>query len=308
MLMTAMRMLEWASLSEPLQRPPNGRRVLVDALDLMTNMRGIGWSWSKHTPVPPETRPTSGKSVFLCATLLRLLKCIAVYDVLDSLIRLIAPPGVATPAGGSIYDLSRPPLSRYAHSSLITFIYGGVFYFSMEIAYYAATLAALCTPGLRQQPSDWPTYSRDPWRATSIADFWGHRWHQTLRRSFTVLTRPLRKVLGRPGAVAGAFFLSGVLHDWCMWGMGKGTNFTQTGGFFMAMALGVVLEELWERFTGRRVDGLAGWLWTMGWLTAWGNLLVDAWMRTGLGGGEIFPQWFPRPGRVLLSFILHAPS
>ena len=306
--MTAMRLLEWASLSQPLERPAKGRHVLIDALDLMPNMRGIGWSWSKRTPIPPETRSTSSKAAFLVATLLRLVKCIVVYDILGNLIRLIAPPGVSTPSGGSIFDLSRPLLSRYAHSSLVTFIYGGVFYFSMEIAYYTATLVALCIPGLGQQPPDWPAYSQAPWRATSIADFWGRRWHQTLRRSFTVLTRPLRRVLGRPGTVAGAFFLSGVLHDWCMWGMGKGTNFTQTGGFFMAMALGVVLEELWGRATGCEVGGFGGWVWTMGWLTAWGNLLVDAWMRTGLGGGEIFPQSLPRPGQILSSFVLRALS
>ena len=305
--MTAMRVLEWASLAHPLERPPSGGNSLVDALNLMTNMRGIGWAWSKHTPIPKETRPTHSKVAFLFATFLRLMKCIFIYDTLNTLIRLMAPPSVGTPAGGSIFDMSRPPLSRYAYSSLLTFIYGGVFYFSMELAYYSATLLAMCTPGLGYQPSDWPTYSQAPWRATSIAYFWGNCWHQTLRRSFTVLTRPLRKVFGRPGAVFGAFFISGVLHDWCMWGMGKGTNFTQTGGFFMAMALGIVLEEAWERATGKKVGGWVGWVWTMIWHTTWGNFLVDAWMQTGLGGGEILPPFF-HPGRAFVSVFVSIPS
>lgn len=304
--MTAMRILEWAFLVQPLERPQKGRSVFIDALDLMSNMRGISWAWSKHTPIPPETRPMKNKIAFIFTTFLRLIKCIFVYDLLNTLIRIMAPPAVGTPAGGSIFDVSRPPLVRYAYSSLLTFIYGGVFYFSMDLAYYSATVIALCIPGLGQQPSDWPAYSQAPWRATSVADFWGNRWHQTLRRSFTVLTTPLRKIFGRPGTVFGAFLISGVLHDWCMWGMGKGTNFRQTGGFFMAMALGVVLEQTWDRLTGMQVGGWVGWLWTMAWLTAWGNLLVDAWMRTGLGGGEILPP-FARPGRALLSLVLRVP-
>ena len=65
-----------------------------------------------------------------------------------------------------------------------------------------------------------------------------------LRRTFVVLSTPLRKVFGHLGTVLGAFFLSGVLHDWCMWGMGKGTSLMQTGGFFMGTGLGVLPLKL----------------------------------------------------------------
>ncbi|EKM61701.1 uncharacterized protein PHACADRAFT_82402 [Phanerochaete carnosa HHB-10118-sp] len=301
MLMVSMRVVEWAVLAHPLECTRKSGSTLLDAADLLTNYRGIGWTWSKHVPFPPETRPTHSRAAFVVATSLRLIKDVFIYDALSSAIRRLAPPSVGTPAGGSIFDESLPPLQRYVYSSLITFIYGGVFWLSMDIAYYTATVFAICIPGL-YQPSDWPPYSQLPLRATSIARFWGTHWHQTLRRTLSVLSTPLRKVFGRPGTVLGAFLLSGVLHDWCMWGMGKGTNFAQTGGFFMAMALGVLLEDAWTKMTGRRVDGWSGWLWTMAWTTAWGNLLVDAWMRNGLGGGEILPPQV-RPARALLAWV-----
>ena len=305
MLMVSMRMIEWAVLAQPLERINKGRNTLLDAADLLTNYRGIGWVWSRHVPFPLESRSTHSRPAFILTTSFRLARDIFIYDALTIVIRKLAPPAVGTAAGGSIFDASISPLQRYAHSSLITFVYGGVFWLSMNIAYNVATVLALCIPRL-YQPSDWPPYSQLPLLATSVTEFWGTHWHQTLRRTFVVLSTPLRKTLGRTGTVLGAFFLSGVLHDWCMWGMGKGTNFTQTGGFFMAMGLGVLLEELWTKVTGRKVGGWTGWLWTMAWLTAWGNLLVDAWMRTGLGGGEILPPQV-RPARALLAWAaMHA--
>lgn len=300
MLMLSMRLIEWAVLTQPLRRTQKSRGVFLDAADLITNYRGIGWEWFKDCPFPPETRPTDSRISFVFATLMRLAQKIILYDTLHTAMRRIAPPAVGTAAGGTIFDASLPPLQRYARSTLVTFLFGCTSWLSMDLAYDAATALALCIPTL-YTPADWPPYSRLPLRATSVAAFWGAHWHQTLRRTFHVLSAPLRAVAGRAGTVLGAFALSGVLHDWCMWGMGKGTNFTQTGGFFLAMALGVLLEDLWTKATGRRVRGWVGWTWTMAWTVAWGNMLTDAWMKTGLGGGEILPPQL-RPAQLFLSW------
>ncbi|GJE89718.1 membrane bound O-acyl transferase family-domain-containing protein [Phanerochaete sordida] len=301
MLMIAMRLIEWAVLASPLQRTQPSTSVFLDAADLLTNYRGIGWEWSKDTPFPPETRPTDSKLAFTLATVLRLAQRIFLYDALHTLMRRLAPPAVGTAAGGSIFDDTLPPSQRYARSTLVTALFGCTTWLSMDLTYDAGTALAMLVPGA-YAPRAWPPYSRLPLRATSVSAFWGRHWHQTLRRTFTVLSRPLAAVLGRGGAVLGAFLLSGVLHDWCMWGMGKGTNFAQTGGFFLAMAAGVMLEEAWTKVTGRKVGGWAGWAWTMAWTVAWGNLLTDAWMKTGLGGGEILPPQL-RPAQALLAWI-----
>lgn len=302
--MLAMRLVEWACVSAPLQREPRlASNVWIDAADLITNYRGIGWTWGRGTPLPRETRPVHSKPAFIAHTIVLIFKYIFLYDALNTFIVFVAPPSVSTPQGGSIFDATLAPVKRYAYSSLVTAIYGPVFYLSMNIAYYVATVIALCVPSLNYQPTDWPPYAHAPWLSTSIAEFWGRNWHQTLRRPFSFLSTPLTIAFGRYGTVLGAFLLSGILHDWSTWGMGRGTNFTQTVGFFLAMALGVCLERMFKGVTGRDVSGRCGWAWTMVWTVAWGNILVDAWMRCGLGGGEILPPFaIARPARTLLGW------
>jgi hypothetical protein len=294
-------MLIWAFVTKPLQRTKASSSVFQDTLNLMCNFRGVGWTWgmkSKH--FPPETRPTNSKSAFLFATLARLAKTVFLYDTCNYLVRHCAPSGVGTPSGGTIFDLALPPMQRYALSSFITITYCAVFYYAIEMAYYAATVAALLIPGLDQQPSDWPTLSQLPWSATSLTEFWGRRWHQLNRGIFVSLSYPFEMLLGRMGLVFGAFFWSAVLHDLGMWGIGAGTNFTQTGGFFMLIAVGVCIESYWEQLTGRKVGGILGWFWTIAWMVPCGNVLVDGWMKTGLGGGETLPP-FAQPVTLLMN-------
>lgn len=55
-------------------------------------------------------------------------------------------------------------------------------------------------------------------------------------------------------------------------------------GFFYLQGVAVLLEDLWKRFTGRRVDGLVGRLWTWSWLTVTAHLLVEAWYVAAVKG------------------------
>ena len=77
----------------------------------------------------------------------------------------------------------------------------------------------------------------------------------------------------------GAFFWSAVLHDFGMWGVGRGTEFWSIGGFFLMHGVGCILEALFKKATGMKVGGWVGWVWTMSWLVGWGHLLVDAYAR-----------------------------
>lgn len=303
MFTIVMRLIWWSLLHQPLERTQKSNSPFRDALDLVLNFRGIGWTWSRNDFLPPETRPTDSKAAFRFATFKRLVKSIVLYDALNYIVRDFAPPGVGTPFGGSIFDHHLPPIKRYAYSTFITAVYGGVFYFALEMAYYSANLLAFLIPGLHQAPKNWPTFSQAPWRATSLADFWGRRWHQANRAMFVALSTPLTVLFGRAGTVAGAFFFSAILHDWGMWGMGAGTNFLQTAGFFMLMGGGVLLEGYWRTMTGRKVGGALGWLWTAAWMLTFGNILVDGWMKTGLGGGETLPP-FARPVQLIIKYVL----
>ncbi|KAI0095139.1 hypothetical protein BDY19DRAFT_879813 [Irpex rosettiformis] len=308
MTTVTMRIVIWTFLTKPLQRTKPSGSVYRDALNLMCNSRGVGWNWGmKPSHFPIETRPTYSKRAFLYATVLRLIKIIFLYDAFNYTVRACAPSGVGTPSGGSIFDPTLPPFQRYALSSFIAVTYCAVFYYAIEMAYYFATVVGLLIPGLDQQPSDWPTLSQSPWLSTSLADYWGRRWHQGNRDMFTSLSYPFKILFGRAGLVLGAFFWSAVLHDLGIWGLGAGTNFSQTGGFFLLMGVGVLVETHWAKITGKEVGGIFGWVWTMAWMVLGGNILVDGWMKTGLGGGEVLPP-AAQPVTLLMRYFAPAVS
>lgn len=73
----------------------------------------------------------------------------------------------------------------------------------------------------------------------------------------------------------------------------------------MLMGLGVLAEGYWEKVTHRKVGGFSGWLWTMAWMVVGGNILVDGWMKTGLGGGEVLPP-FAQPVTLIMEYLTPA--
>lgn len=100
----------------------------------------------------------------------------------------------------------------------------------------------------------------------------------------------------------GAFFWSGLLHDWGMWGMGHGTEFSHVGGFFLMMGVGCIMEALFKMATGVKVDGWVGWVWTMSWMVGWGIPMLDAWARRGLVASKFVPEEF-MIGHLILATI-----
>lgn len=100
----------------------------------------------------------------------------------------------------------------------------------------------------------------------------------------------------------GAFFWSAVLHDFGLWGVGKGTEFWSVGVLFLVHGVGCILEALFKKVTGIKVVGWVGWVWTMGWLVGWGHLLVDAYARRGLVGAKFVPEGY-MPSQIFISYI-----
>lgn len=86
----------------------------------------------------------------------------------------------------------------------------------------------------------------------------------------------------------GAFGLSAVVHDWALYGLGRGTDFGTVGLFFVMMGVGILLEGLWEEGLGMgRVRGWRGWVWAMGWIVGWGTVLIEGWARKGWMADDI---------------------
>jgi hypothetical protein len=262
--------------------------ALLNACDLTSDFRGINWSWSQRFSIPKETRPTTSTSVFIAHTIISAVVHFIIFDASVHVVRSFSPSTFGCPDGGSILDVSLPPFARYARSSVITVLSGIMFYAVIQWIYDVNTVNVILL--FRQSPSQWPPLFDAPWRATSVSDFWGKRWHQLFKSSFVQIgVKPLPVFMGK-ASILGAFFVSAILHDWGMWAMGRGSYFGRVGGFFGMMGIGCILEDVFHRISGTKVQSWWGWLWTMAWIVGWGNWLVDTWARTGLLGSTIMPD------------------
>ena len=276
--------------------------VLVDAFDLLGNHRGIGWSWSQESS-PRNATPTSESIPFVFASL---LFNVTVFDASQYLIHRVSPTVGSNASGGSLFDPNLNFFSRNA-SAAFAGICGGVWTYSLiEMLYRIGALFGRVV--LRQPASDWPPVSHRPWLSTSLHEFWSFRWHQLFRHIFIVFgARPGGALLGRPGALMGAFAASAVFHHIGVWGIGYGSDFGSVGGFFLIMGLGAAMEVAFKTATGMCVRGFSGWLWTMSWTVMWGTLLIDGWARNGMLSSEFFPDRL-RPGKALVDAIIGLPD
>ncbi|KAH7928258.1 hypothetical protein BV22DRAFT_1030913 [Leucogyrophana mollusca] len=275
--------------------------AMWNAWDLIVNLRGLGWNWPRGLRIPSQTCHTDSVPIFLVLSLVRLAFYTVAFDVTSGAVRSFSPETFGPAAGGTIFDPSLPPVARYLRASLISFLSAWTAYFVIEMVYQIHAIEF--TLLFRQRPSQWPPLFDAPWMATSIANFWGRRWHQLFRDCFVAVgSRPLKRYLGRVGGVMGAFFVSGILHDLGLRGMGRGGDSLVVIGFFLMNGVGLALEYAWKKGTGKYVGGFGGWLWMMTWMLMWGNLMVDAWARRGLVGSEFFPEAY-RPTTLLLAWF-----
>ncbi|KAJ7903697.1 membrane bound O-acyl transferase family-domain-containing protein, partial [Mycena olivaceomarginata] len=276
------------------------RQLALDAADLTLNLRGVGWNFSAGMKIPAHTRPLAPTSAYLAAT----GRCLAIhivgFDFVHYFSQLLAPTG-------GIYDMAiSDPLVRNLRATLLTILVGLCIYGAIQVGSDAFTVIGITLLG--QPPSQWPPMFDSPWLATSVTEFWAARWHQIFRQEFLALgAKPLSRVAGRPGGVLGAFMVSGALHLVGLWGMGKGTDI-RVLYFFLMMGVGVILEGFWRRFTGRRVGGWMGWMWSCVWIVGWGPFMADPWCLSGIMHSVFLPQivrpsvWLHR----LATSILHS--
>jgi Membrane bound O-acyl transferase family len=133
---------------------------------------------------------------------------------------------------------------------------------------------------LNDNPSSWPPLMDRPWASESLHEFWGARWHQTLRLPVLVLGGyPLQFIFRKlfrsraasdVGLVVGAFVASGVIHHVGFYNTGR-TPGLPTIVFFTAQSLGLGAERAWRALTGKRVGGWWGTLWVWSWIVVGGQ-------------------------------------
>ena len=305
MTVVAIRIIIWTFQRNPFKRihrptdvPLTYSQILLDAADLTFNLRGLGWSWS---PLPRPPIDSRSSLTFFFHTLVSIIFHVVFSDVTQRLVQNFGPDTIGSAVGGTVFDPSLPPLHRYSRSSLISLISGMSLYADIQSIHLLVTLFSLIF--LRHSPSQWPPLFNHPWFSTSLSRFWSRGWHQLFKDVFVSFGgKPLSLLMGRVGRILGSFFVSSVLHFFGLWGMGRGGEFVKVTGFFMMNGVGVLLEDFWKEFTGSRVDGFFGRVWTLVWLVGWGNLLIDAWSTKGLLSSKFYPDGY-RPSDYILQWI-----
>ena len=335
-----------------LKKSSSPLRGLADAIEVIGSVRGIGWDWGKGLYLAAETRPLD-RSSFIKATLQTFILTFLSLDLIESFLKLLPP--FRRPSGGSVFFMTSAPsfldhtflspfikshpelagvITKYTVSTGISFSIGLAIIAGFEMCY--ALLTLFCVGLLGHNTESWPPIFDHPWRATSLADFWGKRWHQTLRQTFFVfggyplqfiMVQVLRPVLGqkkagsigRIGLVLGTFVASGLFHGLSIYGMGEGGVDHTATLYFTSQGLLLFAERIWRKVTGKRVQGVWGRIWTYSAVLfgiefcsecfVWDSFLcsldtlVDTWSKRGLASGLIIPP-FLSPTRLILFPIL----
>ncbi|PPR00894.1 hypothetical protein CVT24_000379 [Panaeolus cyanescens] len=299
MVTLSIRVITWTFRIQPYQRFKS-TNTPMDALDLCFNLRGIGWSWSNGLRIPKENRPTS-KPSFIWHCFFRMVSLLVLFDFLHFTIQYLIPETYENAHGATIFLPTLPIIQRYLLAWLVTFMGGLVVCSAIQIIYLLQTIIAVGL--LRHEISQWPRSFDRPWLATSLNEFWALRWHQVFRDMFVSFgAKPLTYLTGKAGGVFGAFLVSGVLHDLGLWGMGRGTDSPRVIGYFVLNGVGVLLEHVWKKVTGNRVQGVWGWVWMLFWVVGLGIQLVEAWSLRGLIGSKFLPESW-RPGRLIYQVL-----
>ena len=286
MLAIAARTLDWTLAKGPLVRhlrPANSSpSTIMDALDLVSNFRGIGWDWSGYRLYTPrDTRPTN-RIAFAIYTFLSALAHALISGACHRAVLTVVPVGnESTPGASTIFDETLPLFPRYFRASVISVFATFMIYSVMQMAYDLITMSAILLLG--QDPAQWPPAFDAPWRATSLSEFWGRRWHQFFRHIFLLLGgRPLSLVFGRPGTIIGTFLGSVFWHHIRTMALSSRADIRWMLFGFGMMAPGILIERAFHQLTGRRVGGVIGWVWTMTWLILWGNVIIEGFAREGM--------------------------
>ncbi|KAG9089718.1 hypothetical protein FS749_001108 [Ceratobasidium sp. UAMH 11750] len=348
----------------------------LNTISYSLDVRYLHWHSENPCHRARDTRPDDSYLRFYSATLFLWLKHLFYFDTAQALIMNMGTHG--TPQGDTIFRstlvLTRNYVVHLPHPMLVAVpltVFGGLSIMNILLAgHYLVTLLAapltclspysLPAPVLKKE---WPPLFDGPLEATSVRDFWSHRWHALFRRTFLVAggkpgaavggylgglvdsafapkgngdTRKpntsARKFGMRLGGVLGVFLASGLLHDWGVWGIGRGTEFRTITGYFLLQGVIVVMEKAFgftqakrpvtkaslDLANGATVNGNnvvtheegcyepvpgANYyfmkVWTFVWVVFPATLMIDAWLRRGAACVVIVPHSLS-PVRALL--------
>jgi hypothetical protein len=130
------------------ERPTSVPSIVFDAVDLLINMRGVGWSW------PSQPFPRNGiLPPSITIVLFKLLMKLTVFDATHYAIQHLRPP-TNDPNGGSIFDPNLPFVPRAALAAFCSICCSVCAYAVIDFTYHCATLVGRIV--FRQPASVWP--------------------------------------------------------------------------------------------------------------------------------------------------------
>ncbi|KAJ9478749.1 MBOAT_2 domain-containing protein [Pseudozyma hubeiensis] len=262
-------------------------------LDLLSNIRALGWEHGIKDDAPALPAPTYTSRQRWDWILKRAAAIPLYYLVYDVFVVLNQEPRFNPNAdsriGGSIWASTESSFG-VAGPYLNCIAFGASFVCTQYMMH--TMLASIFVGVFHDLPSRWdPPLVRYPWLSTSVADFWSRRWHQTLRVTFmTVGYWPVRAALigvaGRRiaimAAICGVFLVSGVFHDLATSATIPGFGITKITLFFAIQPIAMFGENMFEQWTGRKVQGFWGWLWAATWILGAAPILIEAFSMSGM--------------------------
>ncbi|KAH9443042.1 hypothetical protein Pst134EB_027396 [Puccinia striiformis f. sp. tritici] len=137
-------------------------------------------------------------------------------------------------------------------------------------------------------------FQKTPLQAKSMTEFWGRHWHHLIKNlileagavpftSFLVWvfgTGKLHPKALRLAGILAAFTISGLIHEAGVWTAGPIDPKFKTTIFFISQGVGVCLENTFKTFSGRKVNGILGRIWTFSWLIYFATPMVAIWFKT----------------------------
>ena len=245
--------------------------------DLMINPRGIGWNWPRGLVVPKPAFETDSRFAFVLSLTAGFAFSMLAFDASVQTIRAMSPETFGSLKGGTLFDHTLPPILELLRAMLVSLLAAVSVYFGLQYTY--KFLAIVCIILFHQHPSQWPPLFDAPWLSTSLSELWGRRWHQMMRDMLLTLGhQPCQWLFGRFGGLLGAFLISGIFHDF---ELGQSGHAVVSVGFWVMNGVGVVLERVWKKVTGKRVGGVWGRTWTVGWLLLWGIPMANVYAKVG---------------------------
>ncbi|EGG03008.1 uncharacterized protein MELLADRAFT_109706 [Melampsora larici-populina 98AG31] len=285
LIVSALRCMTWGTTSTPYYRlSPSGppkkapeklSKRLWFALELFCNFRGIGWSFG----VPIEAQIQTNTE-FLRATYRRLFINAAVFLTSLELLALLK---------------DSPYYGMFPFSYLKGLLAMPFFWVMIDslgcLPRFMATI-------FRLDKNEYPFFLNSALKSSSLTELWSRRWHSCLRHTLIEAgARPAYRLMrfvgqpylsGRTNEIAqavgtlSAFLMSGLVHEFGLWYSTHLDRSFRSTTFFLAQGVGILLEEGFNRMTGRRVGGWPGWTFVLIWIIFWIRPMVDAYVEHGM--------------------------